>query len=93
MPAANTQAKACAAAIIAKANGVELPKQLLLDVFYGLIGIRYAISNVNVYQFKNGIITKTSGGLSPQRATDVVRHKEAIYAQAWYKSITSDSFD
>lgn len=90
--AANTQAKACAAAIIANITGANMPDPVFMDVFYGLIGKRYAISNVNVYQFRDGLIKKTSGGLSSSRVSDIVRYKEVIYAEAWYKSITSDTF-
>jgi sulfide dehydrogenase [flavocytochrome c] flavoprotein subunit len=90
--AANTQAKACAAAIVANVTGSKLPNPIFMDVFYGLIGKKHAISNVNVYKLIDGLIKKTSGGLSSIHASDMVRFKEVIYAEAWYKSITSDAF-
>jgi len=90
--AANTQAKACAAAIIASVTGSNMPDPIFMDVFYGLIGKRHAISNVNIYKLMDGIIKRTSGGPSSSRASDIVRYKEVIYAEAWYKSITSDTF-
>jgi sulfide dehydrogenase [flavocytochrome c] flavoprotein subunit len=90
--AANTQAKACAAAIVASVTGAAMPNPIFMDVFYGLIGKRHAISNVNVYKLSNGIIKRTSGGPSSGRASDIIRYKEVIYAEAWYKSITSDTF-
>lgn len=86
------EAKACAAAIVANITGANMPDPIFMAVFYGLIGKRYAISNVNVYQFRDGLIKNTSGGLSSSRVSDIVRYKEVIYAEAWYKSMTSDTF-
>jgi len=90
--AANTQAKACAAAIIAKTSGQEMPDPVFMDIFYGLIAKHYAISDIGFYQLVEEKIKKVSGGLSSKHASDVVRHREMVYAESWYQSITSDTF-
>jgi sulfide dehydrogenase [flavocytochrome c] flavoprotein subunit len=90
--AANTQAKACAAAIFARISGQEMPDPVFMDIFYGLIAKHYAISDVGFYQLVEDKIKRVSGGLSSKHASDVVRHREMVYAEAWYHSITTDTF-
>jgi sulfide dehydrogenase [flavocytochrome c] flavoprotein subunit len=91
--AANSQAKACAAGIISSINGQVMPDPVFMDVFYGLISKHYAISNIGFYELVDHKIKRTGGGLSSRHASDVTRHREMVYAEAWYHSITTDTFN
>ena len=81
---ANNQAKITAATVIALLNEKE-PTSTSPD---------YAISVAAVYQLSGREIVsvKGSGGISPLDAELSVRRAEALYAQGWYDSITSDMF-
>ncbi|MFQ5636336.1 MAG: FCSD flavin-binding domain-containing protein, partial [Gammaproteobacteria bacterium] len=90
--AANTQAKACAAAIVAKISGEPAPDPFLMSVFYGLLGRKSAISNVGVYRVIDGEIRKVSGGVTAADASSKTRRKEMKYAGGWFKAITTEAF-
>jgi sulfide dehydrogenase [flavocytochrome c] flavoprotein subunit len=47
-----------------------------------------------VYRPQNGVLTEIqgSGGVSPADATEAARAAEASYAQAWFKTITAETF-
>jgi sulfide dehydrogenase [flavocytochrome c] flavoprotein chain len=89
---ANTQAKVCAAAIVSSLMGDSMPESTLISVFYSVIGNKYAISTVGVYQANDGQIKQVSGGTSPKKASKKDRRKEVKYAKGWYKGITWDTF-
>ncbi len=91
--AANSQAKACAAGIISSLSGKDMPDPVFMDVFYGVINKHYAISRIGFYELVDQKIKKTAGGLSSKRSSDVTRHREMVYAEAWYHSITNDTFN
>jgi len=92
--AANTQAKACAAAVVALlANGSpDAPK--LANACYNLVAPDYAFTITGVYTAKSGIFTEVegAGGASPLDAPREQRAKEAVQAQAWFDSITGETF-
>lgn len=89
---AASQAKNCAAAIIANLAGNEPPTPTYANTCYSLIGPRYGISVAAVYRLKEGVIVKVSGGVSKVGNKNRVHKNEAKYARGWYKSITSDMF-
>jgi len=89
---AASQAKNCAAVIISRLAGVEPPAPTYANTCYSLISPEYGISVAAVYQLQEEGITKVSGGVSPVEQSERVHSKEAKYAKAWYKSITSDMF-
>ena len=91
--AANTQAKACAAAIVSSFTGKAMPEPVFMSIFYSLIGDQYAISDARLYRVTDGQIRKVSGGLSAMKAPEKVRRKEMEHAKGWYKAITSDAFN
>ena len=89
---AASQAKNCAAAIIANLAGNAPPEPTYANTCYSLVGPRYGISVAAVYRLKEGVIVKVSGGVSKVGNKDRVHKNEAKYARGWYKSITSDMF-
>jgi sulfide dehydrogenase [flavocytochrome c] flavoprotein subunit len=91
---ANSQAKACAAAIAALLRDQPPPEPALINTCYSLVAPDYGISIGGVYQVERGeiVATKGAGGLSPQDAGRAFRQREADYARSWYANITTDMF-
>lgn len=85
----------CAAAIVAAINNVEMPDPSYSNTCYSLVGPNYGISVAAVYRLNEGKIVKVegAGGVSPKDGDESFRNAEALYAQGWYASITSDMFD
>ncbi|MBA1444704.1 MAG: FCSD flavin-binding domain-containing protein [Chromatiales bacterium] len=92
--AANSEAKVCAAAIVAMLNGQELGTPAYVNTCYSIIGPGYGISVAAVYRLaKDGSkITKVSGGLTPKDASAEMRAREVQYAYSWFDNITNDIF-
>jgi sulfide dehydrogenase [flavocytochrome c] flavoprotein subunit len=93
--AANSQAKVCAAAIIARFNGEPEPAPSLVNTCYSLITPDHGISVAMVYNLgPKGKIKKVkgAGGLTPIDASDEMRKREVAYAYSWFKNITHDIF-
>src|SRR5690606_14752960 len=91
---ANSQAKVCAAAILASLAGTTLPVPSYANTCYSLVGPEYGISVADVYRLTNGGIepVEGAGGVSPSGADAAFRRDEAKYARGWYESITADTF-
>lgn len=93
--AANSQAKVCAAAIIAKLNGESEPLPSFVNTCYSLITPDHGISVAMVYKLgEKGKIQKVkgAGGLTPIDVSDEMRKREVAYAYSWFKNITHDIF-
>ncbi len=90
--AASSQAKVCAAAVVSSLSGQSMPEPTYNSAIYSLISPKYAISKTAVYRLKGGRITMVSHGESSKKGKKKFRSKEARYAKAWYKAITSDAF-
>ncbi len=92
--AASTQAKVCAAAIVAKLNGRDPAAPKFVNTCYSLVAPDYGISVAAVYDYQDGKIVAVdgAGGLSPAEADHTFRQQEADYAHGWYDSITQDIF-
>ena len=93
--AANSQAKVCAAAIVASIHDITMPEPSYVNTCYSLVAPDYGISVAAVYRFSKdkGIYkVQGSGGVSPIDANQAFRENEARYAAGWYSSITSDAF-
>ena len=86
---ANSEAKVCAAAIVALIQGKPVPEPTWVNTCYSLVAPDYGISVAAVYALENGktIAVKGAGGVSPK---DGNKKLEAIYAQGWYDAITQD---
>ena len=92
---ANSQAKVCARAVIARLREEEPPEPALINTCYSLLAADYGISVAAVYRLdERGTIASVpdSGGVSPADAALAFRRAEADYARGWYASITADMF-
>jgi len=92
--AANSQAKSCAAAIARLVTGATPSGPKLINTCYSLVAPDYGISVAGVYQPTNGQLTEVpgSGGLSPAEAPKATRAAEAVLAEAWFRTITDETF-
>ena len=92
--AANSQAKVCAAAIVALLNDGEAPQPSYVNTCYSIIAPGEGISVAMVYAYKDGKIVKVegSGGLTPSEFDADYRAREELYAHSWFHNITADVF-
>ncbi len=89
--AANSEAKVCAAAIVALLNGKSPVAPSWVNTCYSLVAPTYGISVAMVYNYVDGKVAKVkgSGGVTPKDGNFTM---EAIYAESWYKNIIDDMF-
>jgi NADPH-dependent 2,4-dienoyl-CoA reductase/sulfur reductase-like enzyme len=92
--AANAQGKICADAIVHLLEGREPTEPRLINTCYSIVAPGYGISIAAVYRPANGQLTEIegAGGISPLNASLSMRRLEAEYADAWFKTITTDTF-
>ncbi len=92
--AANAQAKVCAAAVSALLRGRAPSEPVLVNTCYSLVAPDYGISVAGVYRPKAGQLADVegAGGVSPAQAPPETRTLEARYAEAWFKTITTEVF-
>jgi len=92
--AASSQGKACAAEIVAALRGETVGASSWVNTCYSLVAPEYGISVAAVYRLTNeGIMpVKGAGGVGDRNAPLQQRKMEAVYAEGWYKAITSDMF-
>lgn len=92
--AANTQAKVCAAAIVARLAGKAPAEPRLINACYSLAAPDYGFSIAGVYRPQNGQLLEVAGagGTSPIDADPAYRAREARYAEAWFRIITTEIF-
>ncbi|MBF0448220.1 MAG: FAD-dependent oxidoreductase [Magnetococcales bacterium] len=93
--AANSEAKVCAAAVVAAIQGKPAPTPSYVNTCYSMLSPDYGISVAAVYKFDPANpdkVQSVSGGLSPTEAPDFVRKQEALYNESWYQSIMADTF-
>lgn len=91
---ANAQGKVCAAAIARLLRGQEPVEPKLINTCYSLVAPEYGISVAGVYRPVNGVLADVegAGGTSPMDAPPSFRAQEAVYAEAWFKTITAEVF-
>jgi NADPH-dependent 2,4-dienoyl-CoA reductase/sulfur reductase-like enzyme len=93
--AARAQAEVCAAAVAALLRG-EAPQQpRLINTCYSLVAPDYGISIAGVYRpGPGGMLADVdgAGGTSPMNAPAEFRAAEARYAEAWFRTVTTDVF-
>jgi sulfide dehydrogenase [flavocytochrome c] flavoprotein subunit len=90
--AANSEAKVCAAAVVALLNGEDPPTPSWVNTCYSLVGPNHGISVAMVYNLTgDGKVGKVegSGGLTPADGNNAL---EAVYAKSWYTNIVADMF-
>jgi NADPH-dependent 2,4-dienoyl-CoA reductase/sulfur reductase-like enzyme len=92
--AANAQAKVCAAAVAALLRDEAPSRPKLINNCYSLVAPDYGISIAGVYHPVNGQLADVegAGGLSPADAPPDFRALEARYAEAWFRTITAETF-
>jgi sulfide dehydrogenase [flavocytochrome c] flavoprotein subunit len=93
--AANSQAKVCAAAVVALLNEGEVGVPSFVNTCYSLIAPEWAISVAGVYKLgADGKIAEVpgSGGLTPMDASPDAHAREVQYAYSWYTNIVHDIF-
>ena len=92
--AANAQAKTCALAVLALLADTKPADPLLMNTCYSMLAPETAISVAGVYRPNDGVLTDMLGaaGLSPLDAPPEFRAQEAAYADAWFKTITAETF-
>jgi sulfide dehydrogenase [flavocytochrome c] flavoprotein chain len=90
--AASSEAKMCAAAILATLKGETPAENSFVNTCYSLVAPKYGISVAGVYRNTDKGITEVegAGGVSPKDAPDSFREEEAKYTVGWYQSITAD---
>jgi sulfide dehydrogenase [flavocytochrome c] flavoprotein subunit len=91
---ANSQAKVCVAAILARLRDEPLVDPALTNTCYSIIAPNHGISVAHIFELKDGKLVQVpgAGGVSPIDATPEFRRLEAIYAYSWYKNITTEMF-
>jgi NADPH-dependent 2,4-dienoyl-CoA reductase/sulfur reductase-like enzyme len=92
--AANAQAKVCALAVATLLHGETPSPPKLINTCYSLVAPDYGISIAGVYHPVNGQLADVegAGGVSPLDAPRDFRAREASYAEAWFRTITAESF-
>jgi len=93
--AANSQAKTCAAAVARLLMGATPSGPKLINTCYSLVAPDYGISVAGVYQpSASGQLAEVpgSGGVSPAGAPRATRAAEALLAEAWFRTITDETF-
>ncbi len=92
--AANAEAKVCAFAVAALLHGDTPPPPKLINTCYSLVAPDYGISIAGVYHTAGGQLADVegAGGVSPIDAPADFRALEATYAEAWFRTITAETF-
>jgi sulfide dehydrogenase [flavocytochrome c] flavoprotein chain len=92
--AANAQAKVCALAVARLLHGETPSPPKLINTCYSLVAPDYGISIAGVYHPVNGQLADVegAGGVSPLEASSDFRAREASYAEAWFRTITAETF-
>jgi sulfide dehydrogenase [flavocytochrome c] flavoprotein chain len=92
--AANAQAKVCADAVAALLHGGAPSPPKLINTCYSLVAPDYGISIAGVYHPAGGQLADVegAGGVSPIDAPADFRALEAAYAEAWFRTITAETF-
>lgn len=93
---ANTTAKQAVASALAALRGEAPPAGVYFNTCYSHVGQDYGISVVGIFRPNAEgtafVEVPGSGGVSPRGDLPEQRRLEALYADAWYESITRDMF-
>lgn len=94
--AASSEAKVCAAAVVALLNAKDAPQPSYVNTCYSIIAPGDGISVAMVYAYDGNKIIKVkgAGGLTPSgdKRDPVMREREVQYAYSWFNNITADAF-
>ena len=92
--AANAEAKACAAAVLAQLRSEPLPSPADANTCYTVVVADYGISVVTQYRLSDdgSQIQAIGGGTTPLDASTEDLRREAAHAHAWYRNFVRDVF-
>ena len=92
--AANSEAKVCAAAVVAALNDEDMGAPSYVNTCYSLVAPDYGISVAAVYRLAadNSSVKKVAGGLTPMDASAEALRREVYYAHSWFENIVVDTF-
>jgi NADPH-dependent 2,4-dienoyl-CoA reductase/sulfur reductase-like enzyme len=92
--AANAEGKACAQVVASLIGGTAPARPTLEGTCYNTVAPDYTFSQSGNYQPRDDIFVEVvgSGFTSPVHASSDVRKSEAEQAQAWFKTITVETF-
>lgn len=92
--AANSEAKVCAAAVVAALGGKSMGAPSYVNTCYSIVAPDYGISVAAVYRLAEdkSKINRVAGGLTPMDASDEMRRREVLYAHSWFENIVADTF-
>lgn len=92
--AANSQAKVCAAAVVAMLKGEDAPIPAYVNTCYSIAAENHAFSVAAIYRLAEdgSKIIGVSSGLTPVDASAEQFAREVQYAHSWFNNITSDIF-
>jgi hypothetical protein len=92
--AANSQGKACAAALAALVEGRPAPSPILMNTCYSLVAPDAGIAIAGSYGVRDGALRTLPGsaGVSPSTPAEGVRTLEAEHAHGWYRAVVADAF-
>lgn len=91
---ANLQAKVCAASVARLLSGENVLPTTLANTCYSFITSDRAVSIAGVYRNDDGAFSSVdgAGGISPLAAVAGIREAEALQAEDWFRTITSEAF-
>ena len=92
--AATSEGKACAAVVASLIAGTPPERPTIEGTCYNIVTSGYAFSQSGNYQPRDDIYVEVmgSGFTSPINAPAELRQREADQAQAWFKTITVETF-
>ena len=92
--AAASEGKACAAVVASLIGGTPPERPTIEGTCYNIVTSGYAFSQSGNYQPRDDIFVEVmgSGFTSPVNAQSELRQREADQAQAWFKTITVETF-
>ncbi len=92
--AAAEQGKVCAAAIVARLAGREAPEPALDNICYSLASPTYGFVEINKYRPEKGQLLAVPGAAntSPVHAAVSMRTREASEDEAWFRTLTTETF-
>jgi sulfide dehydrogenase [flavocytochrome c] flavoprotein chain len=84
----------CAAAVTTLLAGGTPSVPKLINTCYSLVAPDYGITVAGVYQPTGGQLADVpgAGGVSPSDAPRETRKAEAVLAEAWFRTITTEAF-
>ena len=100
---ANSQAKAVAASLVAKLNGLPPPVPVYTNTCYSVVAHDWGFSVVHLFRVANNqwVYIKEGSGISPvtfgtkdkpQPVPRIYRKMEAEYADGWLRNLLADGF-